>query len=194
MEKLAVARAERYKQKGKLTLPGIEMIYLRNGFSYMSKQTEILEHFMSLIDANLEQPTDEYETPTEHHNNLSLCFLLRGSCLRHLNRGKEAENYLTFVANSTFQPDSCEMDRYLSPYASAEIGATYADSGDVDAAIEQYEQTLSNYSKYGLESRLHFRLHNRIEMLREGNNCGSINGVKDVTGVAQTSTSDHSDD
>merc|ERR1719354_1286586 len=59
------------------------------------------------------------------------------------------------------------MDCYLPPYASAELGAMYWQNGQDDKALKQYEHTLTQYSKYGLESRLHFRIHGSVELIKE---------------------------
>merc|ERR1711874_486190 len=54
MEKFAIRKADRFlKQGGRLTLPGLELVYLWNGFKIIGRDYKAVEKFYVLIEAEL---------------------------------------------------------------------------------------------------------------------------------------------
>eukprot|EP00111_Clytia_hemisphaerica_P020814 TCONS_00061384-protein len=166
-EKFACCRVEKYKATGTLILPAMELIHIWNGFTMFSNHTETLNHFMKLIKAALQKLEKRNDTSKHGHDNISLCYLLQGICLRYLKQSHEAEESLARVAKCSASQFSSKMDSYFPAWASAEIGFMYKELGEDEKALKQLQHTLKNYSKYGLESRLHFKVHSGIEVLKD---------------------------
>ncbi|XP_057299554.1 tetratricopeptide repeat protein 39B-like isoform X1 [Hydractinia symbiolongicarpus] len=168
-EKFAVRRVEKYKDAKKLILPGLEIIHIWNGFTMFTDHTETLRHFLHLCEVALEEVLRQPAASKERNDDVCLCNLLQGICLRYLGEIKKAEKVFNAVTASPLSCHSSKMDSYFPPYASCELGFMYRDVGENDRALHQLQHTLKHYSKYGLESRLHFRIHSGIESLKSLN-------------------------
>jgi len=167
-EKFAISRVEKYQTTGALILPGIEIIHIWNGFTMFKDHKNVLETFLKAATTSLEELDPKtYSNKKDFHDNECICKLIQGICLRHLKKFEEAEKILLQVASSVHALHSCKIDCYLPPYASCELGFLYKSKGEHSKALFQLQHTLKHYSKYGLESRLHFRIHSGIENLKE---------------------------
>ena len=56
MEKFAIRKSERWiKQGGRLTLPGLELVYLWNGFTILGLHYKLVEQFCVVIEEEMER-------------------------------------------------------------------------------------------------------------------------------------------
>ncbi|XP_047123954.1 tetratricopeptide repeat protein 39B isoform X1 [Hydra vulgaris] len=168
-EKFAVTRVHKYRETGRLILPGLEIIHIWNGFTMFHKHENTLREFLLLTEKSLNGLQEETGLSKHHHDNVCLCKLLQGICLHHLKKNEQAEKVLTEVANSPFTSHSSKMDSYYPPFAAAELAFMFKNSGELEKALEYFNYALENYSNYGLENRLHFRLHSAIANLKKLN-------------------------
>eukprot|EP00794_Sanderia_malayensis_P007728 gene7728-8567_t len=188
-EKFAVYKADKYlTQNRRLVLPGLEAIYLWNGFSMCGYRKEVMEHFLKLIKTALADLDRLKDSNPFFIDEYCLCKLLQGMCLRYLDRPNEAEDCFQEVVDSG---NHLKLDKYLAPYAYAEIGYLYRSLGKYKEAIKQLEKLRKRYSKYSLESRLHFRLHSNLEAMKEE---GERQSDKDLSDADEDSFFDITDD
>ncbi|XP_065070283.1 tetratricopeptide repeat protein 39B-like [Rhopilema esculentum] len=164
-EKYAVYKANKYvKQKKRLVLAGLEVIYIWNGFSMAGYRKELMEHYLDIIRITLKEVVSTKDTNEFYADEYSLCKLLEGMCLRYLDSPSAAEACLREVVEKA--PD-IKIDNYLVPYAYAEIGFLFRAIGRNSDAIKHLEEVRKKFTKYSLESRLHFRVHSNIEAIKE---------------------------
>ncbi|CAG9781916.1 unnamed protein product [Diatraea saccharalis] len=60
-------------------------------------------------------------------------------------------------------------DTFLLPYSVAEMAMCHYHLGNKDRAIQMLHDARKKYSGYSLESRLHFRLHSKMQTVKGGN-------------------------
>ncbi|KAG7255973.1 hypothetical protein CRUP_019203 [Coryphaenoides rupestris] len=102
--------------------------------------------------------------PSEYHpDDCCLVQMLKGLCLKHLGRLLQAELCFTQVLSRERQ---IRYDHYLVPFTLYELGLLYKQQGDVAKATTYIENAKSNYKDYSMESRLHFRIHAALNILR----------------------------
>lgn len=163
-EKLATRKARRYSSQTpiKLVLPVLEMMYMWNGFTIVGKNPDATEALLVTIEKaeqNLSaSPTNEYTVDDE-----CLVQLLKGLCLKHLNRLLQAELCFTQVLASEKR---INYDHYLVPFTMYELGLLYRLQGDFAKATKYIEDAKMNYKDYSMESRLHFRIHAALTSLK----------------------------
>uniref|UniRef100_A0A671Y0V0 Zgc:158403 n=1 Tax=Sparus aurata TaxID=8175 RepID=A0A671Y0V0_SPAAU len=127
-EKFAIRKARRYKAPSpiKLPVPVLEMMYMWNGFSMISKRPELTEGMMqTLTEAErtlLESPANEYSA-----DDRCLIHLLKGLCLK--NQG------LLQAAEECFNK-KIRFDHYLVPNSLVELSLLFIDQGRRDEAIK----------------------------------------------------------
>ncbi|CAH0578141.1 unnamed protein product [Chrysodeixis includens] len=176
MEKFVIKRCARYHAQGdRLVLPAIELLCLWNMFHILVMNERAAQSVLKLIERARRQVEGESRSwmgPYEGDNR-ALVRYLHGCCL--------AAMQLPLLAldafNSVFQLKSdIKEDTFLLPYTLAEIAMCHHQLGDNDQALQILHDVRKKYSGYSLESRLHFRLHSRLEIVK---NAGS--------GTSQTS-------
>ncbi|KAM6972060.1 tetratricopeptide repeat protein 39B-like [Aplochiton taeniatus] len=157
-EKFASKKAQRYNASVplKLPVPALEMMYVWNGFTIVGKRPDLTESTLRTIEKAEEQLRDEPSPSEYHQDDVGVVQLLKGLCLRHLGRLKEAEACFTNVISSE---DSIKHDDYLVPFTMYELGLLYKEQGNKEKAIAQIEKIKTDYKDYSMESRLHFRIH-----------------------------------
>lgn len=103
------------------------------------------------------------------YDDLGLSWLLRGICLRYLNRLEEAEeNFVRII--------DCEskfiVDTFLVPHAAMELALLKLTKKNIEESKRWIKLARNNYSGYLLETIVHFRLHaaSRIIRLEEKEN------------------------
>ena len=94
MEKFAIRKAERWSaQGGRLTLPGLELVYLWNGFSIMGLQYTRVEQYYIVVEQEMKEAE---KRRTGGRNTFALedeclLLLLRGMCLKYMSAPLAAE-------------------------------------------------------------------------------------------------------
>jgi len=163
MEKFAIRKAERWtKQGGRLTLPGLELVYLWNGFTILGQHYQMVEQFFVLIEQEMEVTEQRRgkaaaKEPFQLEDDC-LLLLLKGMCLKYMTAPLAAEECMRKVISGGGQ-SQLKADKYLVPYATVELALLLIDSGDMAQAWNLLELAKNNYKDYSLQSRLHFRIH-----------------------------------
>ncbi|XP_023169373.1 tetratricopeptide repeat protein 39B-like isoform X2 [Drosophila hydei] len=164
MEKFMAGRAIRYRsQNNRLVLPLIELMYLWNMFKFIGNNYQISDNFLQIIDAEL-ATLSEASTNLYYADNRALCLLLRGSC--YVQMGKPALALQDL--GECIAQIGIVQDHFIIPYASVESALCHAEN-DPALAISMLQETKKKFSKYALESRLHFRIHMALMDLNANN-------------------------
>lgn len=171
MEKFMSSRALRYKvQNGRLVLPLVELMYLWNMFKFIGKDYQIADGILKIIDTELNkfnkcEPRELLYSTSHLYNadNRGLCLLLRGSCYKQM--GKSALALQDFHMSIKLCTDIVE-DHFIVPYAYFEAALCHA-SENRDLAISMLHDIKKKFSKFPLESRLHFRVHAALMNLND---------------------------
>ncbi|XP_035701762.1 tetratricopeptide repeat protein 39B isoform X2 [Folsomia candida] len=176
MEKFAVKKCERFFAQGnKLILPAVELLYLWNGFKVLGKQGDLVRPLLALVERHVRDLAREKDGGGGFYvDNLCLLLLLRGMCLRYLDRVGEAEaDFLGVIAYEK----QLLHDAYLVPYSTYELAMSYWSQGNTQGAEVTLENAKNNYKGYALESRLHFRIHSALSELRASRSVGQAGGT-----------------
>ncbi|XP_036116217.1 tetratricopeptide repeat protein 39B isoform X2 [Molossus molossus] len=164
-EKFAVRKSRRYSLSTpvKLILPALEMMYIWNGFPIVSKRRDLSENLLITIEeaeATLQsQNRSEYSVDDE-----CLVKLLKGCCLKNLERPLQAELCFNYVIQSE---KLLKFDHYLVPFTMFELAFLFKSQGEMDKAMKALEFARSNYKDYSMESRLHFRIQAALQLWRK---------------------------
>ncbi|XP_044037665.1 tetratricopeptide repeat protein 39A isoform X2 [Siniperca chuatsi] len=163
-EKFAIRKARRYKAScpAKLPVPVLEMMYMWNGFSMISKRPELTEGMMqTLVDAEhilLESPENEYSV-----DDRCVIHMLKGLCLKNQGLLQAAEECFNKVFSSE---KKIRFDHYLVPNSLVELSLLYIEQGRRDEAIKLLHKAKNNYKEYSMESRTQFRVHAALAKLK----------------------------
>ncbi|CAB3225308.1 unnamed protein product [Arctia plantaginis] len=170
MEKFAIKRCARYSaQGGNLVLPAIELLCLWNMFHILAKNDRQAQCVLRLIETtreHVEGRAYDWMGPYEADNRALVRFL-HGSCLAAMNLPRLALD--TFDSVFKLKNDLKE-DTFLLPYTVTEMAMCHYQLGDKDRALHMLLEARKKYSGYSLESRLHFRLHSKIQIVKSSNN------------------------
>uniref|UniRef100_A0A673NAX9 Tetratricopeptide repeat protein 39A n=1 Tax=Sinocyclocheilus rhinocerous TaxID=307959 RepID=A0A673NAX9_9TELE len=153
-EKFAIRKARRYKASNpiRLPVPVLEMMYMWNGFSMISKQPELTEGMMeTLLEAERTlqaAPENEYSV-----DDTCVILLLKGLMVFEIICVFNSEKKLKF-------------DHYLVPNALLEMSLLYIDTGRKEQAIKLLQKAKNNYKEYSMESRTQFRVHAALTKLK----------------------------
>ncbi|XP_062871442.1 tetratricopeptide repeat protein 39B isoform X2 [Trichomycterus rosablanca] len=164
-EKFAMRKARRYSGTNpvKLVIPALEMMYVWNGFTIVGKRADVTEALLITIERAEEQLRNEPNPSEFHPDDECLVQMLKGLCLKHLDRFLQAELCFSQVIASEKR---IRYDHYLIPYTLYELGLLYKLQGDVAKATHYIEDAKMNYKDYSMESRLHFRIHAALNSLK----------------------------
>ncbi|XP_028310994.1 tetratricopeptide repeat protein 39A isoform X1 [Gouania willdenowi] len=163
-EKFAIRKARRYKGPNpiKLPVPVLEMMYMWNGFSMISKRPELTEGMMDTLiqveRAVLESPENEYTA-----DDRCVIHLLKGLCFKNQGRLDAADECFNKVCSSE---KKIKFDHYLVPNSMVELSLLYIDQGRRDEAIKLLHKAKRNYKEYSMESRTQFRIHAALAKLK----------------------------
>ena len=170
MEKFAIRKAERWtKQGGRLVLPGVELVYLWNGFSILGQQFHMVETYYAMVDQELDAIKRRTEDGMFQLEDECLLLLVKGVCLKYMSAPLAAEETFRAVLEKTSGGSGLKADKYLLPYASVELALLLIEDNSQEAW--DLLEAAKNYKDYSLQSRLHFRIHaaqNRIKAGRAG--------------------------
>uniref|UniRef100_A0A3B3BU69 Zgc:158403 n=1 Tax=Oryzias melastigma TaxID=30732 RepID=A0A3B3BU69_ORYME len=150
-EKFAIRKARRYKapQPIKLPVPVLEMMYMWNGFSMISKQERLTDGMLhTVMEAErtlLESPENEYTM-----DDRCLLHMLKGLCFKNKGLIQAAEECFNRVCSSE---KKIKFDHYLVPNCLVELSLLYIDQGRREEAIKTLHKAKHNYKDYSMESR-----------------------------------------
>nr|CDS33140.2 tetratricopeptide repeat protein 39B [Hymenolepis microstoma] len=163
IEKFAMKKAVRYFEQGnRLTLPGLELMYLWNGFKVISNNTTLLNKFLLIIESKIHGLVASQDKIINFTEDFSVATLLKGVCLRCLKKNFQAKMCFTEVI---MNEKSIKLDKYVLPFSEVELCQIAMEEGDLDEAKIHLDKAWT-YNKYSLEARLHFRLHSLTAQLK----------------------------
>uniref|UniRef100_A0A672QL18 Tetratricopeptide repeat protein 39A-like n=1 Tax=Sinocyclocheilus grahami TaxID=75366 RepID=A0A672QL18_SINGR len=163
-EKFAIRKARRYKASNpiRLPVPVLEMMYMWNGFSMISKQPELTEGMMeTLLEA--ERTLKAAQENVYSVDDTCVILLLKGLCLKNQGQTQTAEDCFRQVYSSE---KKLKFDHYLVPNALLEMSLLYIDTGRKEQAIHLLQKAKKNYKEYSMESRTQFRVHAALTKLK----------------------------
>lgn len=180
-EKFAISTSERMISGEKaILLPAYEFMYIWNIWAILDKHQEAVNPILSNIESTIKNlpkidsgnkhkkhylnifiqcliklffNVEDTDTPMDSYLGLTL---LKGMCLRSLNKCEEAER--CFLEVIEFEK-RLAVDTYLAPHASFELGMTHVKMSKIDTACEWLEKAKRDYSGYLLETMVHFKVH-----------------------------------
>jgi len=163
MEKYAGRKAERWQaQGGRLLVPGVELVYLWNGFSIIGRHYNLVEQ----VYVTVQEAEKTWVKGGDYDlENSCLLLLLRGVCLRYMGAPLGAEDCLRQVIAAG---PRLQADGYMAPYATVELALILLKTEERrEEAALLLETAKTQYKDYSLQSRLHFRIHAAQAQARE---------------------------
>ncbi|CAN9505118.1 unnamed protein product [Ophioblennius macclurei] len=163
-EKFAIRKARRYKRPHpvRLPVPVLEMMYMWNGFSMISKRPQLTDGMLqTLTDAErriMEAPENEYTL-----DDCCVILMLKGLCLKNKGLLRDAEECFNQVCANE---KKIRFDFYLVPNCLVELSLLFIDQGRRDEAIKLLHRAKHNYKDYSMESRTQFRVHAALAKLK----------------------------
>uniref|UniRef100_A0A0R3VT10 Tetratricopeptide repeat protein 39B n=1 Tax=Taenia asiatica TaxID=60517 RepID=A0A0R3VT10_TAEAS len=163
IEKFAMKKALRFfEQDKRLTLPGLEIMYLWSGFKLINDNRDLVNKFLLIIESKIHSLVDNQKKISNYADDFCLATLLKGVCLRCLRKRFQAKMCFTEVL---MNEKSIRLDKYLLPFSEVELCQIALEEGEIDEAKSHLDRAW-NYTKYSLEARLHFRLHSLTAQIK----------------------------
>ncbi|KAJ8254270.1 hypothetical protein COCON_G00208820 [Conger conger] len=167
-EKFAIRKARRYKASSpvRLPVPVLEMMYMWNGFTMISKRPELT---MGMMETLVEAERTLHDNPVNEYNVDDRCViqLLKGLCLKNQGQTQAAEDCFDKVYRSE---KKIRFDHYLVPNALLELSLLYIDQGRREQAVKLLQKAKNSYKEYSMESRTQFRIHAALSKLQADTN------------------------
>ncbi|KAL4717690.1 hypothetical protein ACJJTC_000839 [Scirpophaga incertulas] len=169
LEKFMIRRSERYFMQGsRLLLPAIELLCLWNMFHVFTNNNLSAHKILKMIEEGRE--VAEGCTPWRADtaaDNRALARYLHGCCLNAMNAPRQA---LEILHSITLLKHEIQHDTFFIPYAIVEMAMCHYKLGEMEKALQYLHDARKKYSGYSLESRLHFRIHSKIQIVKEAMN------------------------
>eukprot|EP01111_Echinosteliopsis_oligospora_P015524 TRINITY_DN6163_c0_g1_i1.p1 TRINITY_DN6163_c0_g1~~TRINITY_DN6163_c0_g1_i1.p1 ORF type:complete len:603 (+),score=113.39 TRINITY_DN6163_c0_g1_i1:97-1905(+) len=148
-------------------LPGLELIYLWNGYSCL--QTPTLQQCLSLVNESL---SGKFSSPTNteipfYVDQKAMLHLIKSTILANMGEDKfdEAFDEIQFVFENE---ENIKGDTFIPPFAYYELGSLYYTDGSIKESRDAFNKS-KEFSKFNFEFRLALRLQLAImELNREG--------------------------
>ncbi|XP_048004957.1 tetratricopeptide repeat protein 39B-like [Leguminivora glycinivorella] len=180
MEKFMIKRCARYSAQGhQLVLPALELLCLWNMFPVLARHERAAQDVLKLIETTrdrLDAGPKEWMAGYEADNR-ALLWYLHGCCLSAMGFPRLALDSLDSVM---LLKNEIKEDTFLLPYAMAEIAICYHYLDDDERALQILTDTRKKYSGYSLESRLQFRMHSRMIMIKEKDQKNKTGSTKKI--------------
>ncbi|KAJ2954346.1 hypothetical protein O0L34_g2605 [Tuta absoluta] len=169
MEKFMIRRCLRYSaQGGRLLLPGVELLCVWSMLPTLARHHTSAHHVLKLIEGAREE-FDREASPAPawmagyEADNRALLRYLHGCCLAAMGLPRSALDTL----HTVFELKSeIKEDTFLLPYAVAEMAMCHYQLGENERALQMLQDARKKFSGYSLESRLHFRLHSKMQIVK----------------------------
>lgn len=163
-EDFAIHKAKKYfQQNGHLFLPGLELIYIWNGFKVLNHRSDLVEPLIELVEISLHKLKQTKADNRNYVDDLCLGKLILGMCYRCLDQKTEA---MECLKSAYSQSKDISHDLYLAPYTCAEIGFLYLEQGDLNQAKE-YLEWARKHRDHLLQSLLHLRIHAALQKIED---------------------------
>jgi hypothetical protein len=166
LEKFVIKKSEKCLAQGnQLLLPGLELVYIWNGFMVLAQRPDLLDAVSQKLDAAF-QYVQSHASASRigHSDDLCLIQLLQGVCLRGKGNLCDAEKCFQEVIR---RHKLLTIDKHLAPYAEMELGMLYIEKQEFHKAKEHLLSARSNYVKFSLESRLQMRVHSALAKVKD---------------------------
>lgn len=97
------------------------------------------------------------------NDDLGLCWLLKGMCLKYLDRLEDAEeNFMKVIEHES----KFVVDTFLVPHTAMELALLKLTKGNFEESKRWIKLARNNYTGYLLETMVHFRLHAASRIIR----------------------------
>ncbi|XP_045509444.1 tetratricopeptide repeat protein 39B-like isoform X2 [Colias croceus] len=182
MEKFALKRCRRFKSRGRLVLPAVELLCIWNMYPSVANNQDLADQMLKQIEEmyttietgleelkgleadlrELEEHKDKDMPRPFDADDLALIRHLRGSLLSAMNYPRLALKYLELILKNK---EEIKENTFLVPYTLVEVAMCHHKLGDHHLAMKLLNDARKK-SGYSLESRLQFRIHSKIEAIR----------------------------
>lgn len=187
-EKFAVHKSQKYfKQDKRLFLPGLELVYVWNGFRVLQHRPELARPLLELVHRAQVQ-LEQFKDGELYVDDWCLGKLLEGMCYKSMEQPQDAMKCLSAALERSSEIVS---DHYLAPFTCAEIGFLYLDQDNLQKAKFYFKNTRKEYQRYHLENRLLFRIHAAQEEIKRRQR---QRGERDSSSLEVTEGHSHSSD
>ncbi|XP_031556159.1 tetratricopeptide repeat protein 39B-like [Actinia tenebrosa] len=191
-EKYSIHKSVKYFSQGNwLFLPGLELIYMWNGFQVLRRRPDLSRHLLNLVITE-QQKLDQDKEREYYMDDWCLGKILEGMC--YLCMGETEKGRRCLIA-AVEKSQDLVLDKQLGAYACAEIGFLYMDQGNYVQAKKYLKSASHDYQGYFLESRLHFRIHSALHKIKiiEKEHKLAMKKVKKNNNTVENSVSDDSE-
>ncbi|KAG1703674.1 Tetratricopeptide repeat protein 39B [Nymphon striatum] len=162
IEKFAAKKSQRFfAQDNMLILPALELLYVWNGFTILGQQKTLITSMFAEVEKAeilLKNEQDKF-----HTENLCLVLFLKGMCYRYLDSPLLAEECFSKIYK---MENALHEDIYLVPFSLLELGLLSINAGEFKTAEILFDKAM-NYEKFGLDGRLHFRVHSAKNKIKQ---------------------------
>lgn len=159
-EKFAIRKSRRYQAQihTPLPVPPLEMMYIWNGYAVIGKQRDLTENMLETLNQS-EEALEGAAASEFLVDDQCLVKLLKGLCLKYLDRIDEAEECFKYIS---VNEKRIKYDEYLVPNALLELALLYLQLDRREDAVKLLESAKHNYKNYSMESRTHFRIQDAL--------------------------------
>ena len=161
-------------------MPGLELVYLWNGFSIMGLDFSRVERYYVIVEQEMETDKVRRRAAREKYELEDNCLLLllKGMCLKYMSAPLAAEECFRSVLDKASR-EQLQADKYILPYATVELALILMDTpGSSADEIWSLLEAAKTYKDYSLQSRLHFRIHAAQHKLKAGDEGNNNNFLK----------------
>ncbi|XP_068098536.1 tetratricopeptide repeat protein 39A isoform X2 [Hyperolius riggenbachi] len=159
-EKFAIRKSRRYQPQNPVALPvpPLEMMYIWNGYAVIGKQKGLTTQMLETL-CRAEETLEGDAASEFLADDQCLVKLLKGLCLKYLDRTEEAEECFKYISANEKR---IKYDEYLIPNALLEQALLYLQLDRRDEAAKLLETAKNGYKNYSMESRTHFRIQDAL--------------------------------
>ncbi|CAF1537454.1 unnamed protein product [Rotaria sp. Silwood1] len=167
LEKYAIKKCEHFLAQNWLFLPGLELLYLMNGFYILAYDSNRLNATLDIVNNALNDLQLHHTNDRFYIDSYGSGLLLRGVLLHFLHRYNQAHEAFDEIIRLAKKFDT---KSFLAPNALLEKGLIYLSLKQKQQAIEYLHKSLNDYKDYQLESRLQFRINAAMQKVKQMDN------------------------
>ncbi|CAF3305579.1 unnamed protein product [Rotaria socialis] len=167
LEKYAIKQCEHFLAQQWLFLPGLELLYLMNGFYILAHDPTKLNATLNIVNNAINDLVFCHQNDLYYIDSYGSGLLLRGVLLHFLHQYDEAHKAFDEIIPLAKRFDG---KSFLVPTAIFEKGLIYVGLKQKQKAIECLQKSLNDYKDYQLESRLQFRINAAMQTVKQMDN------------------------